>query len=62
MARSTFKQNDVTRALKAAAAAGLPVGRVEISPDGRIVVWLNSSTETSSDINPWDKVLTNENT
>lgn len=34
-----FTQADVTRALKGAAVAGFDVGRVEISPDGRIVVF-----------------------
>jgi hypothetical protein len=34
----TFKQGDVTKAIKAAVKAGLPVARVEVSPDGRIVV------------------------
>ncbi|MEN3791845.1 hypothetical protein [Fulvimarina sp. MAC3] len=32
-----FKQSDLTRAIKAARAAGLDVGRIEIEP-GRIVV------------------------
>jgi hypothetical protein len=36
--RQTFKQADMTKAVKAAVRAGLTVGRVEISPDGRIVV------------------------
>ncbi len=35
-----FKQVDVTRALKGAVAAGVEVGRVEIEPDGKIVVWI----------------------
>lgn len=34
----TFKQGDVTKAIKAAVKAGLPVGRVEISPEGRIIL------------------------
>jgi uncharacterized protein GlcG (DUF336 family) len=33
-----FKQSDVTRAVKAARAAGLNVGRIEIDPSGRIVL------------------------
>jgi hypothetical protein len=37
-ARQTFKQGDVTKAVKAMVAAGLSVGRVEISPEGRIIV------------------------
>jgi hypothetical protein len=40
MARSslTFKQTDVTRAVKAVAAAGIEIARVEVDRDGRIVV------------------------
>ena len=34
----TFKQRDVTRALKAAAAAGIKVARIEIDRDGKIVI------------------------
>jgi hypothetical protein len=35
---STFKQQDVTKALKATVAAGIEVSRVEIDKDGKIVV------------------------
>jgi hypothetical protein len=34
----TFKQQDVTRALRAADAAGRPVRRVEIDRDGKIIL------------------------
>ncbi|MGR3478025.1 MAG: hypothetical protein ACU0EX_10865 [Sulfitobacter sp.] len=51
-APASFKQIDVTRALKGAVAAGLPVGRVEIDRDGRIVIIVESGT--TSNVNDWD--------
>ena len=36
--RATFTQAEVTRAIKAAKAAGLQVTRCEIGPDGSIVL------------------------
>jgi hypothetical protein len=38
MARATFRQTDVTRALRATVAAGVEVRRVEIDRDGRIIL------------------------
>jgi hypothetical protein len=35
---STFKQRDVTAAVKAVVAAGVEVARVEVGNDGRIIV------------------------
>jgi len=35
---SRFRQSDVTRALRAVAAAGMHVARVELGPDGRMVI------------------------
>jgi hypothetical protein len=53
----TFRQGDVTKALKAAAAAGIDVGRVEIDRDGKIIVIVaepaktpDTDHETSADI------------
>jgi hypothetical protein len=37
-APSTFRQADVTRAIRAARAGGVDIGRVEIARDGRIVI------------------------
>jgi hypothetical protein len=34
----TFRQRDVTRAIKAVVAAGVDVLRVEVDKDGRIIV------------------------
>jgi hypothetical protein len=39
-APSTFKQCDVTRAVKGAIAAGLDIARVEIDRTGKIVIQL----------------------
>ena len=56
VARASFRQDDVSRAVKGAVNAGLQVERVEVSSlDGRIVIVAKtpagSVRETS---NPWD--------
>jgi hypothetical protein len=38
MTRAAFRQSDVTRAIKAAKAAGMAVTRCEITAEGRIVL------------------------
>lgn len=38
MTRSTFRQVDLTRAIRAAKNAGMEVEACEIMPDGRIVI------------------------
>ena len=55
---STFKQNDLTRAVKALLKAGLPVQRAEIDPLGKIAVFagMPRDGEATSKYNEWDDV------
>ncbi len=54
-ARVSFRQDDVTRAVRGAASAGLQVSRVEVSPiDGKIVIIAENQAATRSKRNPWD--------
>ena len=52
--RCPFKQQDVTRALRATVAAGVGVQRVEIDRDGKIVVVTGEATETEP-VNEFDR-------
>jgi hypothetical protein len=50
-APSTFRRQDVTRAVKAVAAAGVHIARVEIDRAGKIVVVTQqSSTSQQNDL------------
>lgn len=42
-----FKQSDLTRAIKAAQAAGIEVSRIEIDREGKIVVVIGKPDGTS---------------
>ena len=57
---STFRQTDLTRALRGARAAGVEIARVEIDKDGRIIVVAAMPTDEHSDVgegrNEWDAV------
>ena len=52
-----FKQGDVTKALKAAANAGLKVQRIEIDPrDGKIILFPGEPLPSAKIRNEWDDV------
>ncbi|MGY3387782.1 hypothetical protein ACVWW6_000373 [Bradyrhizobium sp. USDA 3311] len=52
----TFKQGDVTKALKGAVNAGLSVKRIEIDRQGKIVVFTGESGPSAATGNEWDDV------
>jgi hypothetical protein len=45
---ATFRQHDITRALRAVSAAGCEVRRVEIDRDGKIVLVMIEPAESES--------------
>ncbi len=51
------RQSQIMRAVKAVQAAGVPVGRVEVAPDGTINIHTNmGKVETDDDaLNEWLK-------
>ena len=58
-AAQRFRQTDLCKAIKAAQQAGLPVGRVEISQDGRIIIVaarVGSDQNSDTEVNEWDDV------
>jgi hypothetical protein len=50
-----FQQGDVTRAVRAVVAAGQAVARVEIDPNGKIVIVTVGELERREE-NSWDRV------
>lgn len=52
---SNFRQSDVERAVKAARAAGLDVGGVEVAPDGtiRVTTVTPVPSETGDPFDKW---------
>ena len=58
-APSTFRQQDVTRAVKAVTAAGVHIARIEIDKAGKIVIIAadaNGQPDESTEANEWDRV------
>jgi hypothetical protein len=56
---SKFRQSDLTRALKAAIAAGLQVASVEIDPAGKIVI-MTGTNELAASTSALDKWMTKD--
>jgi hypothetical protein len=55
-AGATFRQHDITRALRAVAAAGIEAARVEIDPSGKIVIQLGTGERVHGEfVNPRKK-------
>jgi len=57
-APSIFRQQDVTRALKAVAAAGVGIARVEIDKAGKIIIITDETTDqpgqaSGNDLDNW---------
>jgi hypothetical protein len=55
----TFRQGDVTRAVKTVRAAGVEVRRVEVDKAGRIIVHTAKQDENQTpegEANEWDRI------
>ena len=58
-APSTFRQQDVTRAVKAVTVAGVHIARIEIDKAGKIVIITADATgrpDEMAEANEWDRV------
>jgi hypothetical protein len=57
----TFRQSDLTRALKGTKAAGIDVARIKITKDGLIEIDTANSSQASDELsgaaNQWDDAL-----
>ncbi len=53
----TFRQSDLTRAVKAVRAAGENVARVEVDSTGKIVIIVGKGEPATSSPNPWDEAV-----
>jgi hypothetical protein len=55
-APSTFRQRDVTRAIRGAIAAGVDIARIEVAKDGTIVIVTAIDHEPKAGANEWDRL------
>jgi len=58
-APSTFRQQDVTRAIRAVAAAGVGIARVEVDRAGKIAIITAEAPDgrgEAREANEWDRV------
>lgn len=59
--QQTFKQRDVTKALKATVKAGIVVGRIEIDRNGKIAIVTGRPEDAANaerpEKNEWDGIL-----
>lgn len=56
-APARFTQSDLRRAAAGVRAAGLPIARIEVEPDGRIVVVVGEPGEEPDRANPLDRIF-----
>jgi hypothetical protein len=56
---SSWRQRELTRALKGAQKAGYLVNKAVIHRTGDIVLMFGATEHERDEPNPWDKVLTN---
>ncbi len=52
-APARFKKEDLARAVSGVTKGGMRVGRVEIDPNGKIVI-MSETVAPPADPNPWD--------
>ena len=55
--RVSFKESDLTRAIRAAIKAGLRVVGFEISPVTGTIVVHTDKPEDNAKANPWDRII-----
>ncbi len=54
MTKTHATQATIKRILAGAEAAGLPVDRFEVTPDGKVIVFTSGEGSTESGPNEWD--------